>query len=207
MSEQKVVKKAWFKVLIETLDNGRIKANQYNSRLPFPLQAALFDAVMEVVNKVNGENTWKERFTHFFYHGVNFKQVPGTPCKDCIFHGKENSMSLGCSHPYFKTKDKCENKVYVIDEPPVTELKKTAEYIKLMQHCIGLKPGSRIVKGRYTAYRNYFSTERNNKSWSEICSQGYAEYSLQGTEATYYLTPLGYKYLEDIMNIKITEDI
>ena len=78
-----------------------------------------------------------------------------------------------------------------------------------MQHAIGLtNPYSKVRKGCYTAYRNYFVAGKGDASWDELVAADLAT-KRQDTfcelNTVYHLTEKGINILAEIMNIKIKE--
>ncbi|MNJ77717.1 hypothetical protein D3C77_752840 [compost metagenome] len=81
----------------------------------------------------------------------------------------------------------------------------TVDQINGMKHCIGYEI-SRVKKGKYEAYRNYYNNgEQKDDGWEELVSKGYAKQYVRFDQIIYCVTDEGKKLLESILDIKITE--
>lgn len=88
-----------------------------------------------------------------------------------------------------------------------TTIKLTASQIRKMQHALGMD-NKKPKRGKYEAYRNYYNTSSEDSELEDLIKVGYAiKRAGSGTfpGIWYFVSKAGIKYLEDIMNIKITE--
>lgn len=86
----------------------------------------------------------------------------------------------------------------------------SAEQVELMCHCIGYKQ-KRVKRGRYIAFRNYFTTNGSRWEWDKLVEYGYAVVSpfpQGGSPAAkmYSVTRKGMDFLERVTGVKIEED-
>lgn len=88
-----------------------------------------------------------------------------------------------------------------------TEVKLTASQIKKMQHALGMD-SKKPKRGKYEAYRNYYNSSIDNPELEELVQIGYMikrSGSAHLPGVWYHVSDNGIKYLEDLMNLKITE--
>lgn len=86
----------------------------------------------------------------------------------------------------------------------------SGEQIDNMRHCIGFNP-IKVKSDKYFAWRNYFTTSDNDKSWDNLVIQGLAikkDFKLGSgpNPKCYQVSKEGFKYLEGLLNIKIIVD-
>lgn len=79
-----------------------------------------------------------------------------------------------------------------------------------MKHCIGFNP-IKVKNDKYFAWRNYFTTADHDASWDNLVILGLAVKSAfrlgRGPNPHFYqVSKEGFKYLEDVLNIKIIID-
>lgn len=89
------------------------------------------------------------------------------------------------------------------------EDKITLKQIENMKHCIGFNP-KKVKRGKYSAYRNYYTTADRNQSWDELVDLGFAtrrefENGVGDNPQCYFVTRQGMGLLERILECKITE--
>ena len=78
-----------------------------------------------------------------------------------------------------------------------------------MKHCIGFDH-KRVKRGKYEAYRNYFTTPDDNESWDDIVKAGLADKRPfphgTGSNPQYYsLNQQGIEFLSRVLGCKIAE--
>lgn len=83
------------------------------------------------------------------------------------------------------------------------------EQIDYMKHCIGYERKS-VKRGKYKAYRNYFTTSNNDPIWDDIFKSGLAvkrSFPNGGGDnpQCYSLNDKGLKFLSDLLGCIITE--
>lgn len=91
----------------------------------------------------------------------------------------------------------------------VTVVAVRAEQVELMLHCIGYTP-QRVKRGKYIAFRNYFTTNGPRWDWDRLVEYGYAEVEpfskgCSPDAKMYSVTRKGMDFLEGITGIKIEE--
>ena len=84
------------------------------------------------------------------------------------------------------------------------------EQLENMKHCIGFNP-IKVKHNKYFAWRNYFTTSDNDENWDNLVIQGLAtkkDFKLGGgpNPQVYQVSKEGFKYLEDVLNIRIIVD-
>lgn len=81
------------------------------------------------------------------------------------------------------------------------------EQIDNMKHAVGFKH-SKVRRGKYFAYRNYYTTSGNDASWDDLVNQGIATnrplYNGQGL--IYFLSDRGMAVLSKILGLTISEE-
>ena len=82
--------------------------------------------------------------------------------------------------------------------------------LQLMEHCIGYTQ-RRVKCGKYSAFRNYYTTNRPDESWEKLCKYGYAHgerFSGGGSPLAmvYSVTRAGMDFMETILGVKIKEE-
>lgn len=94
-------------------------------------------------------------------------------------------------------------------DKPLTVVAVRSEQVDLMLHCIGYMP-KRIKRGKYIAFRNYFTTNGPRWEWDRLVEYGYAEiepfprgHSLAAK--LYSVTRKGMDFLEGITGVKIED--
>ncbi len=75
--------------------------------------------------------------------------------------------------------------------------------INKLKHCIGLET-YKIDNGRYKYYRNYFGVRGRDADLDEMVKEGYASV-FEGAETVYHVTDAGFRFLEEILGIRITK--
>lgn len=101
-----------FKCEVTIDDNGKIKVISYANRQLGMIPNFFNDALQDVVEQINHEADWKEKYIHFSYNGENYRQINSRNiCDGCIFW--ENKK---CAHPYKEKKGICEHKIYIKEE-------------------------------------------------------------------------------------------
>jgi hypothetical protein len=85
----------------------------------------------------------------------------------------------------------------------------TVAQIANMKHCIGFR-GDRVKRGKYVAYRNYFTTADDNESWDDLVSRGMANkrphhYGVGKNPQVYSLSEKGIEFLAKLLGVKIVE--
>lgn len=80
----------------------------------------------------------------------------------------------------------------------------TIKQIENMKHAIGFDL-TKIKRGKYSAYRNYFTTSGLDKSWDDLVNKGYAQVGNFGKGKWYSVSQDGIKALETIYEVNITE--
>lgn len=87
------------------------------------------------------------------------------------------------------------------------EIKLSESQIHKMKHAIGFDI-SRVKRGKYTAFRNYYSCE-DNAEWNELVYHGLARKRVDPfckTDVIYHVTQDGMDYLSKLIGVKIVED-
>lgn len=76
-----------------------------------------------------------------------------------------------------------------------------------MKHCVGLDNlHIKIKKRHYEAFRNRYITSPDDKTWKKLVEDGFAEKRpFDDKFVIFRLTDKGYKVLEKLLNLKITE--
>lgn len=91
----------------------------------------------------------------------------------------------------------------------MTEDKVTLKQINNMKHAIGFDR-KKVKRGKYQAYRNYYTTSDNNPSWDELVGLGLAERrpfenGIGDNPQCYFVAKKGIELLEKLLECKITE--
>jgi hypothetical protein len=86
----------------------------------------------------------------------------------------------------------------------------TLKQIENMKHCIGFRK-DRIMRKKYVAFRNYYTTSDDNKSWDELAILGLAEKrsfpnGVGNNPQCYFVTKKGLELLERLLECKIVEE-
>lgn len=95
-------------------------------------------------------------------------------------------------------------------DKPTTVVAVRAEQVELMLHCIGYMP-KRVKRGKYIAFRNYFTANGPRWEWERLVEYGYAgvEPFPRGCSPAakmYSVTRKGMDFLEGVTGVKIEED-
>ncbi len=81
----------------------------------------------------------------------------------------------------------------------------SAKHIDYMKHAIGYRRED-IKRGKYQAYRNYFTTVDRDPVWEYLCDYGLAKrHDSSLTGVLYIVMPAGIRLLADITGIQILE--
>lgn len=100
-----------------------------------------------------------------------------------------------------KAKQALENQIHI---------KQYENRIELSKHAIGLDyktPYKRHGKLFYKPYRNYYATVIEDKVWTELAANGYAEHDEPNEHGTiFWLTNKGLEWLGNELGIKIYEE-
>ena len=85
----------------------------------------------------------------------------------------------------------------------------TVEQIGNMKHAIGFDQ-RRVKRGKYEAYRNYYTTPAPHAGWEELVEKGYAEkhpfpQGVGENPMMYRVTQKGIETLGGILGIKIVD--
>ena len=83
------------------------------------------------------------------------------------------------------------------------------EQIDDMKHCIGYEP-KKVKRGKYVAYRNYYTTGDDHAGWDDIVKAGLAEkysfpHGIGDNPRCYSLNEQGIKFLSNLLGCKIVE--
>ena len=83
------------------------------------------------------------------------------------------------------------------------------EQIDDMKHCIGYDP-KKVKRGKYEAYRNYYTTSGDHAGWDNIVAAGLADkrafpHGIGDNPQCYSLNEQGIKFLSDLLGCKIIE--
>ena len=86
----------------------------------------------------------------------------------------------------------------------------TLEQIENMKHAIGFRR-DRIKRGKYVAYRNYYTTSNINLSWENLVEFGYAtkrklDNGVGDDPQVYFVTKKGIEALGRFLGVRIVED-
>ena len=91
----------------------------------------------------------------------------------------------------------------------MSETALTATQINDMKHCIGFDT-KKVRRGKYEAYRNYYTTSNEHAGWDEIVNAGFASKrsfprGVGDNPQCYILNEQGFKFLAEILGCKIVE--
>lgn len=81
----------------------------------------------------------------------------------------------------------------------------TKNWIELMKHAIGLRPG-KVENGKYVVSRNFYAAIIELPDWENMVQAGIAEKTKKFGEIVYHVSDKGYKFLSDILGIQILPD-
>lgn len=86
----------------------------------------------------------------------------------------------------------------------------TLKQIENMKHAIGFQR-DRVKRGKYIAFRNYYTTNDINLSWENLVEFGYAtRRKLNGhvgdNGQVYFVAKKGFELLERLFEVKIVVD-
>ena len=82
----------------------------------------------------------------------------------------------------------------------------TIEQIDLMKHAIRYER-NKIKKGKYTAWRNHFCTDRGDEDWEHLRKLKFATIlDNSGGFVCYFVSREGMNLLENLLDIKIIEE-
>jgi hypothetical protein len=85
----------------------------------------------------------------------------------------------------------------------------TIEQIDNMKHAIGFVQ-KKVIRGKYEAYRNYYTTSKPHDGWETLVEGGYADKTpfpqgVGDNPMMYSVTKKGIEALEKILGIRIVE--
>ena len=87
----------------------------------------------------------------------------------------------------------------------MNEISISIEQLDNMKHAIGYER-SEVKRGKYEAYRNYFTTNGPEESWEKLCDKGYAVSGAGAKYVVYHVSDKGLELMENLLDIKIIID-
>lgn len=87
-----------------------------------------------------------------------------------------------------------------------SEIKVSAAQINKMKHAIGFDR-SKAKRGKYEAYRNYYSTCDDDAQWEELVGMGLAGKRTTAItpDIIYYVSAAGMQFIGEMMGVTVTE--
>lgn len=87
----------------------------------------------------------------------------------------------------------------------------TIHQLNLMKHALGLdNPKAKPKRGKFTAYRNYFSTHGKDSDWEILVECGVATFhtgdpEIYPSSVFYHVSDEGMEFMRGILGFKIVE--